>query len=136
VNILYLLRIKNEVKYIYDTNTLRQGIEKMRNHGYTAIPVISESGDYIGTISEGDFLWHILRYGEGSLKAQEDFLIRDIVRDDFMPAVRVTATAEELVERAMNQNFVPVVDDRNKFIGIVTRRDIIKYFIEKYAAES
>ncbi len=136
MNILYLLRIKNEVKYIYDTNTLRQGIEKMRNHGYTAIPVISESGDYIGTISEGDFLWHILRYGEGSLKAQEDFLIRDIVRDDFMPAVRVTATAEELVERAMNQNFVPVVDDRNKFIGIVTRRDIIKYFIEKYAAES
>ena len=25
----------------------------------------------------------------------------------------------------MNQNFIPVVDDLNNFIGIVTRRDII-----------
>ena len=27
----------------------------------------------------------------------------------------------------MNQNFVPVIDDRKVFIGIVTRRDILQY---------
>ena len=132
MNVLFLLRIKGDVKYVYDDSTLRQGLEKMRKHGYTAIPVISRTGDYVGTISEGDFLWHILRHG-GSLKEQEHFMISDILRKDYMAAVRVDATVEELVERATNQNFVPVVDDRNKFIGIVTRRDIIRYFIEKTA---
>ena len=34
---------------------------------------------------------------------------------------------EHLVASAMNQNFVPVVDDLGNFIGIVTRKDIIRY---------
>lgn len=131
MNILFLLRIKNDVSYIYDDNTLRQGLEKMKSHGYTAIPVITREGDYVGTISEGDFLWHIIKYGRGSIKDQEDYFVRDIIRKDFMPPVKVSATVEELIESATNQNYVPVVDDRNKFIGIVTRRDIIKYFIDK-----
>ena len=131
MNILYLLKIKSEVSYIYDDNTLRQGLEKMREHGYTAIPVITRGGDYMGSISEGDFLWHIIKYGRGSIKDQEQYNVRDIIREGFMPPVKVSATVEELIESATNQNFVPVVDDRDKFIGIVTRRDIIKYFIDK-----
>jgi CBS domain-containing protein len=33
----------------------------------------------------------------------------------------------ELVARATSQNFVPVVDDKDTFIGIVTRGNIIQY---------
>lgn len=132
MNFLFLLRIKKDISYIYDDNTLRQGLEKMKSHGYTAIPVITRDGDYVGTISEGDFLWHIIEHGRGSLKDQEQFSVRDIIRKDFMLPVKVDATADELIERATNQNFVPVVDDRNKFIGIITRRDIIKYFVDNH----
>lgn len=131
MNIAYLLHIKSETAYIYDHNTLRQGLEKMRVHGYTAIPVITSEGDYAGTISEGDFLWHIIDNDRGAMKDQEEYRIRDIIRKDFMNPVKINASPEEIVEVAANQNFVPVVDDRNKFIGIVTRRDIITYFMEK-----
>ncbi len=130
MNVLFLLKIKNDVKYLYDDNSVRQGLETMRIHGYTAIPVISRNGDYVGAISEGDFLWHILDENAAGIKSQEHCRVGDIVRKDYMPPVSVSATAEELIERATNQNFVPVVDDRNKFIGIVTRRDIIRYFVE------
>lgn len=130
MNILHFLTIKSQVSYLYDSNTLRQGLEKMRIHGYTAIPVITREGDYAGTISEGDFLWHIIDFNKGNIKEQEEYLVGDIIREDFMPAVKIDAKPRELMERVMNQNFVPVVDDRNKFIGIVTRRDIIKYFID------
>ena len=55
MNVLMLLKPKSEVEYLIDTYTLRQGLEKMRAHGYTAIPVISKDGEYMGCVSEGDF---------------------------------------------------------------------------------
>lgn len=131
MNVLMLLKPKETVKYIYDSNTLRQGMEKMRAHRYTAIPVISESGRYVGTVSEGDFLYYILDKRDNSILTKGKHYIRDILRPDFNPAVRVDVSMDTLFKRAENQNFVPVVDDLGTFIGIVTRQDIIKYFINK-----
>ena len=54
MNIAYFLLPKARVAHVYDDNTFRQGLEKMRHHGYTAIPVISRTGQYVGTVSEGD----------------------------------------------------------------------------------
>jgi predicted transcriptional regulator len=65
------------------------------------------------------------------MKSLENIKIKDILKPDKNPPVRITARMEELMIRAMDQNFVPVIDDRNYFIGIVTRRDIMKYFCEK-----
>ncbi len=131
MNVIMLLKPKDTVKFIYDTNTLRQGLEKMRAHSYTAIPVISEKGEYVGTVSEGDFLYYILDKDTAGMKQQEKYYVRDIIRKNFNPAVRIDVTMDELLNRAMNQNFIPVTDDRGTFIGIVTRQDILRYFIEK-----
>ena len=60
MNIAYFLIPKSSVAYLYDDFTFRQGLEKMRHHGYTAIPVITRDGRYMGTVSEGDFLWRLL----------------------------------------------------------------------------
>ena len=130
MNGIMLLKPKTTVQYIFEDNTLRQGLEKMRAHSYTAIPVISQDGKYVGTVSEGDFLYYILDQRNNSLKAKEKHLVRDILREGFNPAVRIDVTMDELLERAMRQNFVPVTDDFDTFIGIVTRQDIIRNFIE------
>lgn len=67
-----------------------------------------------------------------SIYDAEDLRLRDIIhKKDRFTAVRITATMEELIELAMNQNFVPVVDDMGTFIGIITRRVIIQYFAIK-----
>ena len=50
-------------------------------------------------------------------------------------AVTVTTSMDQLIEAAMNQNFVPVVDDRGIFIGIVRRQAIIRYCYEKARTE-
>lgn len=135
MNIAYFLIPKNTVAYLYDDCTFRQGLEKMRHHGYTAIPVISRDGRYLGTVSEGDFLWRMLDQPDDpdkplTMKELEKLQIRDILKLA-QPPVRITVTMEELLSSAMNQNFVPVVDDIDNFIGIVTRKDIIRYFSEK-----
>lgn len=131
MNIIMLLKPKETVKYIYEDSTLRQGLEKMRAHSYTALPVINKEGKYIGTVSEGDFLYYILDKQSNNMRYNEKYKISDILRPDFNPAVKINVSMDEVLNRALNQNFVPVTDDFDTFIGIVTRQDIIKYFMNK-----
>ena len=51
--------------------------------------------------------------------------------------VRVDTKVEDILSTALEQNFVPVVDDRNMFIGIITRKAIMKYCLDKiYTAQT
>ena len=135
MNVAFFMQPKSSVAFLYNDFTVRQALEKMRHHGYTAIPVLDRAGHYLGTVSEGDFLWFIVRDDMSRTVDIED--LEDVPLDrlnlDFKrnPSVLITATIEELLMRAMNQNFIPVVDDRNLFIGIVTRKDVIKHFYSK-----
>ena len=140
MNIAYFLLPKSRVAYLYDDYTFRQGLEKMRHHGYTAIPVITRDGRYAGTVSEGDFLWQLLNEVPEerkvcSMKDLEQLKIRDILQKDTYPPVRITVRIFFFFFFAMNQNFIPVVDDLGNFNGIVTRKDIIRYFAEQKDAE-
>ena len=59
MNILFFLTPKEDVAHVEETDTMRQVLEKMEHHGYTAIPLLGVEGKYIGTITEGDLLWCI-----------------------------------------------------------------------------
>ncbi len=135
MNIALFLMPKVEVSYLRDTMTIKQGLERLHRSGFTAIPVIDAEDRYVGVVSEGDFLWRMLENGSDSpnvtIKSLEQIPIHDIIQLGKVKAVCIDTDMEELLEQAQNQNFVPVVDDRNAFIGLVTRRDIIRYFIEK-----
>lgn len=135
MNIAFFLTLKKDVAYLYDDYSIRQALEKMKHHGYSSIPVISRKGKYVSTVTEGDFLWYMLdesvKDTNGvSIYDAEGLKLRDILRKDRSAAARITVTIDELFELALNQNFVPVTDDDGVFIGIVTRRNIIKHFVE------
>ena len=117
--------------YIYDHCTLRQVLESMEYHKYASIPMLNRQGEYVGTMTEGDLLWGIKRYTNLNLKEAENIFIQDFPRKADYAAVSADSDMEDLIQKAMNQNFVPVVDDGGKFIGIITRRSIIEYCYEK-----
>ena len=135
MNIASFILPKVEVAYLRDNMTIRQGLEKMHRSGYTAIPVIDKEDRYVGVVSEGDFLWRILYHNSSledvSIKNLEQMTIRDLIQMGKIKAVCIDTNMEELLGQAQNQNFVPVIDDRSVFIGIITRSDIIKYFVKK-----
>ena len=132
MNALFLLKSKATVSVCYDDNTVRRGMETLRASGYAAIPVITRSGDYAGSVSEGDFLWFLFDHPD---EKPENVRLSSILRPGWNPAVTVNVTMDDLMQRAANQNFVPVVDDRNKFIGIITRKDILEFFYGRDEAE-
>lgn len=132
MNIAGLLLPKSMVAYLYDDFTLRQGLEKMKYHGYSSIPVISRTDNrYVGTVSEGDFLWYLVdgmkcMEQNRDIRETENLPLREVLRIDKNPPVRIDTKPSDLIERASRQNFIPVIDDRECFIGIVTRKAIIE----------
>lgn len=132
MNILFFLTPKSEVAYIYDDFTVRQALEKMEYHKYSAVPIINRRGEYVGTITEGDFLWALKDRYLLNMKAAEQLLVRSIPRRMDNRPVSVNANMEDLISKAMGQNFVPVIDDNKIFIGLVRRRDIIQFCYNRY----
>ena len=121
--------------YVYDDYTIRQALEKMEGAGYAALPILNRRGEYRGTLTEGDLLWALKNMCYMDMRQAEARRIMEIERRKDNIPVRVTTSMHDLVERATSQNFVPVVDDKDAFIGIVTRRSIIKYCQQQLFAQ-
>ena len=131
MNLAKIMTPKVFTVFLHETDTVRQGLEVMRRHGYTAIPVLDQEDKYLGSISEGDFLWHILDKGTTDMKAQERYRISELLRRDFCEPLDIEADRERVLEALLKQNFVPIVDSRNVLCGIVTRRSAMKYLFEE-----
>lgn len=131
MNILFFLIPKSEVILIDSGITVRNALIQIQSHTYTAIPIISEEGDYIGTITEGDFLRYFKNITTGEPETDLNENVLTIPRAVSYDPVSVNANMEDLISKITNQNFVPVVDDNKKFIGIITRKDVIQYIYSK-----
>lgn len=134
MNIAQIMIPKVCTVFLHEHNTVRQGLEVMTRHGYSAIPVLDEAGGYVGSVSEGDFLRHVLVVGSTDLRAHEQYRIAALVRRDFCPPLSIGAEDETVIEAIMNQNFVPIVDDRGALCAILTRRAVIGYLARQRTA--
>lgn len=131
MNLLFFLTPKATCAYLFDDFTLRQAMERMESSGYTALPILRRDGSYCGTLTEGDLLWAVKNLCLMDMRDAEKHNIMDITHRKDNVAVSVSTDMQEILLRASDQNFVPVVDDKNAFIGIVTRRAIMRYWLEQ-----
>lgn len=131
INILFFLTPKEEVTYVYEDNSLKSAMEKMELYRYTSIPVLKRSGEYFGTLTEGDLLWAMKNSFLFDYQKAQRTKIADMPRYSDNKAVTISTDIDDLIATSLDQNFVPVEDDRGMFIGIVTRRNILQYFIAK-----
>ena len=134
-NILFFLTPKAMCAFVYDDYTVRQALEKMESAGYAALPILNRRGEYRGTLTEGDLLWALKNICYMDMRQAEARRIMEITRRRDNIPVKVTTSMYDLAQRANTQNFVPVVDDKNAFIGIVTRSAIMNYCTQKLFPE-
>ena len=131
VNIAKLMIPRVFTEVLYEDDTVAKALTIMKQHGYTAIPVLDKHEQFVGCVSEGDFLNHILNIGDMDLKTHEKFYVKDIVRKDFCPPITIDTDCKTIIEVILNQNFIPVVDCRNMMCGILTRKSIIEYLYQE-----
>lgn len=131
MKLAFFLTPKSQTVWVPASATLRQALERMNAHGYTAVPVLDGAGGYVGTLTEGDILRHLLGAGEAWPATAEHTSVRAVSRRSDNRAVHIDAEVEALIARAVDQNFVPVVDDREVFIGIAPRKPIIEHLARR-----
>lgn len=127
MNILFFLTPKSEVAFIYNDYTIDRALQVFQTCRYSAIPMIDRNGRYLGTVTEGDFLWGMYENNEITTENYRIKKVGELSLRIQHRAVSSTARMEDMMAIAKDQNFVPVVDDNNVFIGIVTRKEILKY---------
>ncbi|HOO27771.1 MAG TPA: CBS domain-containing protein [Lachnospiraceae bacterium] len=129
MNILFFLTPKSEVEFVYNDDTISSVMEILEKSTYTAIPVISRTGQYRGSVSEGDILWAVKNdYNFDETGFSKVHLSKITKKIKYSP-VKVDEKVDNMIDRVINQNFVPVIDDDEVFIGIVKRKDVLQYYI-------
>lgn len=131
MNVLFFLTPKNNVEYLHDTFSVRQALEKMEHHRYSSIPVIDKEGRYVETLSTSDFLWFI-KDKNLNLEMCEKISIKEIQPYRSNISIRIDKDVSDLIDLIVNQNFVPVEDDKGVFIGIITRKSVMDYLAKKH----
>ena len=123
MNVPMLLNPKQNTTFILADKSILEALAALRRSGFSSVPVITERGKYYGTVYSSDFLDYILDNG-----VSPDFNpVAEIVCQDKNPAVNIDADLKDIYDRLLDTNFVPVVDGRGCFVGIVTRKGLMTY---------
>lgn len=131
MNILMLLTPKKNVAFLSTEMTVKDALDSLKLNRFSSVPLIDRKGFYVGTITEGDMLWFLEQKG---LKNSREILVGEVPRNRDNLPVNINEEISELLLISLNQNFIPILDDRGYFIGIVTRKDVLKHFLDKMQA--
>ena len=121
----------------------------LAEHDITGLPVLDDDGRVLGVISESDLLVRQAsaggadqeqqgrRHGRtvGSIEDRRDDKRDGLTAGLLMSAPAITVHAEDTVAKAARTMLrrgverLPVVDDRDRLVGIVTRRDLLQVFL-------
>lgn len=133
LNILSVLTPKEKTSYLDSKATIRQALEKYDYHKFSVVPLIDKEGHYITTVSEGDILRYIKNHCDFDIQTAEDTLLDTIEKYRPYKALDINCSIKDVLVLSLEQNFIPMIDDRGMYIGLIKRKDIIGYFIQKYA---
>ena len=132
MNIMRFIVPKSLVEYVSADSTVRQALEKMRYHRYVAIPVIDSEGRYVGTLRNDDIFGYFLEQGSFDKFTLENIPVEDLLDKNYSKPVAHNTSMRELIESVKEHNFVPVADDRDCFVGIILRRNVLNYLLNYY----
>lgn len=130
-SIMSIFTPKKMTAFLSENATVRQAIELFDVHKYAVIPLVDDEGHFVGTLSEGDLLCFLKNKANYDIKATEKVLVKDMERYREYRSLEVSSLWNEFFVLSLDQNFIPVTDDKGVYIGIVKRREIIKFLSNK-----
>ena len=119
---------KSRVEYLYNDVLVGEALEKIEKKRYMMIPVLERgSNRYLYSLSEGDLLRYICQVG--SLRRANKKPLSSVTIERLVVPVKEEADLSVVLDLAPNQNFIPLIDEKGVFKGIVTRKSILYHLI-------
>jgi acetoin utilization protein AcuB len=130
--------MRRDVVTVAPSSTLKEARRLMREHHVRQLPVTGKENELIGILSDRDIREAMLPVGllPGASEKEMEGMLAITPVEKVMTRKVVTATINDSLEDAIvllhdfRVNSLPVVDDRGRVAGIITRTDILKAFIE------
>ena len=122
---------KNKVEFIYSDITIGDALRKLGKKKFAMVPVLERQSErYLYSLSAGDILFEIIKTDDVA-SAKQQLLTSVTIDRLIVPSLKDTDVME-LSDLAIAQNYIPIVDNKGTFLGIVTRRSILDYFINEW----
>ncbi len=122
---------KVQTYFIAAGSTIRQALEVFDYHKFSVVSVVDKKGRFVSTISEGDILRYIKNVANFDMVLAEAITIENVERYRPYKALGINSSFDEIVKLSLDQNYIPVVDDRNVYIGIIKRSSIINAIVNE-----
>ncbi|HET7675951.1 MAG TPA: cystathionine beta-synthase, partial [Gammaproteobacteria bacterium] len=106
--------------YVGPEDTLLTAHNRLRNNGFSQLPVIDE-GRFVGAVTEIDILVRVADDPEGFRSA-----VKTVMNAGF-PRLPVTTSTETLFSLLETESAVAVLDEKDEFIGLITRTDALNF---------
>ena len=120
---------KREVVWVSASGSVEQALERMKPNGFAAVPILDDEGGYVGTLSTSDLMWFLLDAGSAWQELARATALLTVPRRRNGLVVCLDTSVAALINAAVQQSFLSVVDARGVFIGIVRRRPVIEYCV-------
>lgn len=115
----------DNVANVIDQHTLSTGLLILTQSNYTMIPVLSAESKLMGVISMSMIIKAVMTVDAIEMERLDELKVRDVM---LCQPVRVQANCNlaEVLNYLIDQNFVCVVDGDNRFLGIITRKNLMQ----------
>ncbi|UBH12230.1 HPP family protein [Macrococcus armenti] len=123
------IMIPKEKCYVANPDdTVKSVIDKLEHHGIDGMPVV-EAGKYVGTATRYSIFRHF--FFMKSNKTRDEFIEETKIKD-ILPLDEYSVKDDTLFEESFLtlQDFpiLSVINDRNEFLGVVSRFDVMEQF--------
>jgi cystathionine beta-synthase len=119
-----MLQGKTNVVTLRQDAPIAEAVSVMRSKGISQIPVVDGSG-LVGIIHEADLLQRL-----STLSNAKDLRVSSLM-DRSVPTAQLGSPIATINDMCKRNTCVVVVDERKKPIGIITRIDLVEWFLKK-----
>lgn len=124
ITVKYILEGKNRdipaIVYVTPQNTVRNALELIKEHNVSQLPVF-EKNRCVGSIDESIVMRKIIENSATADKPVSELM------DEPFPELNAEDRVTQAIEVLTRKNSAALVKEKNKYIGILSRYDIIEY---------
>lgn len=117
-----------EMVYVTPEHKAADCIELFKSHGISQLPVLQKDKSLVGIITEYDLLMAVGKDSDRAKRSIEDLVVRDVRTVDMTTSIRE-------VQKYLREDLVPIVMNGNTVQGVVTKIDVLDYFVRKASNE-